>query len=105
MKKLLLSLVLVFGLTAPSFAATYYISPTGSDSNSGTVIGSPWLSPNHSLNCGDVIQASAGSYSAANFQNGKWGTVTCPGGNNVAWLQCATFDACKINSTTGTPPG
>jgi hypothetical protein len=25
--------------------------------------------------------------------------VTCPNKNNVAWLQCATFDGCKIDST------
>lgn len=80
--------------------ATYYISPSGSDSNSGTSSGSPWLTPNHALNCGDVLQAASGSYSAANFQSGKWGTVSCPAGNNVAWLACATFDACKISSSS-----
>lgn len=78
----------------------YYLSTTGSDSNSGTSPGSPWLSPNHAVNCGDTITAAPGNYSAANFYQGKWGTVTCPAANNVAWLQCATFDACKISATT-----
>ena len=77
---------------------TYYLSPNGSDSNSGLSTSLPWLTPDHPLNCGDVISAASGTYSAANFNTGKWGTVTCPAGNNVAWLQCATFDTCKIAS-------
>lgn len=81
----------------------YYISPTGSDSNNGTSASTPWLSPNHTVNCGATITAAAGTYSATNFQSGKWGTVAgCGTGNaaNVAWVTCATFDACKI-STSG----
>jgi hypothetical protein len=81
-------------------ASTYYLSPYGSDSNSGKSASAPWVSPNHSLNCGDVIVAAPGTnYSATNFYTGKWGNVSCPAGNNVAWLTCATFDACKINTT------
>jgi hypothetical protein len=86
---------------------TYYLSPTGNDSNSGTSSGSPWLTPNHPVNCGDVIIAAASSsYSAANFGSGKWGTVSnCGAANNAsaAALQCATFDACKIS--TGSSDG
>ena len=74
-----------------------YMATTGSDANPGTAA-SPWASPNHALNCGDVIIASAGTYSFSNFGNGKWGTVTCAAGNSVAWLVCATFDACKISA-------
>jgi hypothetical protein len=77
----------------------YYLSPTGSDSNNGLSAASPWLSPNHAINCGDTILAAPGTYSGSNFQNGKWGTVTCPAGNNVVWLKCASFDSCKINAT------
>ena len=73
----------------------FYISPTGSDSNNGTSSSTPWLTPNHAMACGSTITAAAGSYSAGNFQN--WGTVSCSAGNNVAWLTCATFDACKIS--------
>ena len=89
-------------LFASSFAkaSTYYLSPYGSDSNTGTSASASWISPNHSLNCGDVIVATAStSYSATNFYTGKWGTVNCPAGNNVAWLTCATFDGCKINTS------
>jgi hypothetical protein len=84
----------------PSSAATYFISPSGSDSNVGTSSSMPWLTPKHALNCGDTITAAPGTYSASNFTSGKWGTVTCPPSNNVAWLQCATFDTCKISSTS-----
>jgi hypothetical protein len=90
-----------FTITTPSSSGkTYYLSPGGSDSNNGLSTGSPWLSPNHSLNCGDTIIAASGTYSASNFNVGKWGTVNCPAGNNVAWLQCATFDTCKISSNS-----
>ena len=94
---------LLFCLFAQTFAhaSTYYLSPNGSDSNSGTSASASWLSPNHSLNCGDVIVAAAStSYSATNFYTGKWGTVTCAAGNSVAWLKCATFDACKISTNS-----
>jgi hypothetical protein len=95
-------LILVALLCAPpAWCASYFISPTGNDSNSGTSSGSPWLSPNHSVTCGDTITAATGSYSASNFTYGKWGTVTCSGGNNVAALVCATFDGCKISTSSG----
>jgi hypothetical protein len=81
-------------------AKTYHLSPTGNDSNSGISASAPWLSPNHPLNCGDLIVAEPSTgYSAANFYTGKWGKVSCPAKNKVAWLECATFDACKISTT------
>ena len=43
--------------------------------------------------------AEAGSYNNSNFVN-TFGTVSCPGGDNVAWLKCAKFDTCKIAATT-----
>ena len=92
----------IFG-SSLAHASTYYLAPYGSDSNSGTSASSPWVSPNHSLNCGDVIVAAAGTnYSAANFYTGKWGNVNCPAANNVAWLTCEKFDACKISTTANT---
>jgi hypothetical protein len=97
--RLLVFMIPLFCLLAPGLAhaSTYYLSPYGSDSNSGLSTSATWLSPNHPLNCGDVVVAVAStSYSATNFYTGKWGTVSCPAGNKVAWLKCATFDACKI---------
>jgi Chitobiase/beta-hexosaminidase C-terminal domain len=85
-----------FIVTSPP--ATYYLSPNGNDSNSGLSASSPWLSPNHPVNCGDVIVAASGTYFASNFVSGNWGTVTCLLGNNVAWLQCASFDSCRISA-------
>ena len=90
--------ILIMMLAVQLHATTYYLSPAGSDASVGTQT-APWLSPNHAINCGDVIVAAAGSYNSANFTSGKWGAVSCPGGNNVAWLQCAAFDGCKIAAT------
>jgi len=82
--------------------ASYYLSAGGSDVNDGLSPGAPWLSPNHAVNCGDVITAaSSAAYSNWNFYTGSWGTVSCPAGNNVAWLKCATFDTCKITGAAG----
>ena len=87
---------------ANSTGVTYYLAPRsagGSDTNSGLTASEPWLSPNHDVNCGDVIEAAASTdYDSADFGSGHWGTVTCPSKNNVAWLQCAAFDGCKISS-------
>ena len=86
-----------------AFGTTYYLAPAadgGNDYNNGLSYNSPWLSPNHSLYCGDVILARPSqSYNSNDFNSGHWGNVSCPSGNNVAWLQCATFDACKIWSS------
>lgn len=89
--------------TQASAGATYYLAPAsanGKDSNNGLSISTPWLSPKHALNCGDVIIALASTqYDSTNFNTGHWGTVSCPNGNNVAWLQCETFDGCKISTS------
>jgi hypothetical protein len=100
MRKLALAIFLST-LASPAQATTYYLATAaagGSDSNSGTSTNTPWLTPNHAVNCGDVILAAAGSYSATNFSYGNWGPVTCAAGNNVAWLKCVTFDACKFTA-------
>jgi hypothetical protein len=101
------------GTTAPNgiFVPlhTYYISPNGKDSNSGTSPTAPWLSPNHPVACGDVIIAAAGTYDSGNFANGgNFGTVSnCPstsggidskGGIYFANLICAgpDIESCNI---------
>jgi hypothetical protein len=81
---------------------TYYLSPTGSDSNSGLSASQPWLSPDHPVNCGDmIIAASSSAYNQQNFAHGKWGPVTCSPGAmaNVVWLKCEAFDTCKMTAT------
>lgn len=90
-----------FTITTSS-SKTYYLSPTGNDLNSGLTSSLPWLTPHHSVNCGDVIVAApSNAYVNTNFGWNMWGTVTCPSGTNVAWLKCAIFDACKISATEG----
>lgn len=91
------AVLLFFAFVFSAHATTYYLSPTGLDTNTGLSASTPWLTPKHAVNCGDTILASASTaYSYANFGRGSWGTVTCPSGNNVAWLKCVTFDACKV---------
>jgi len=84
------------------FANTYYLAPSslgGNDANNGQSIGRPWLTPKHNLYCGDVVIALASSaYNSESFNSGDWGNVSCSGNNNVAWLKCETFDACKVYS-------
>jgi hypothetical protein len=86
-------------------AVRYFISPTGSDSNNGTSAAAPWLSPNHPVHCGDTITAAAGTYSSANFANGKWGAVTnCLNpAPEFASLICGgpSVTSCVINDTAG----
>src|SRR5579862_9774073 len=97
-----LTLDRAFAGAALATGRTYYLAPSancGSDGRSVLSPQSPWLSPHHQLNCGDVIVAKAGLYSNANFYTGRWGKVNCPSGDNVAWLMCETFDACRINAT------
>ena len=87
----------------------YYISPTGNDGYSGTSPLRPWATPNHSVVCGDVIIAAAGSYNLNQFFSGKWGAVSnCPstsggidgaGGVEFAVLLCAgpNLGDCNVN--------
>ena len=103
----------------PPFTAlhTYYISPTGSDANNGTSAATPWLTPNHSVVCGDVIIAAPGAYSSANFDSYAKGSslygspVNCPsttggidgaGGIYFATIVCGGVyvGACTINAST-----
>jgi hypothetical protein len=88
---------------------TYYVSPTGSDSNNGLTAATPWATPNHTgLVCGDVIVAAAGTYTSS-FRS--WGAVSnCPsttggidgkGGIYFATLLCGGSDITSCASTTG----
>lgn len=106
---LLLSLFLVFA--KPAHATTcgpytitgtcHYAATTGSDSNGGMSTGSSWLTPNHSLNCDDMILFAIGNYPHGNFEH-TFGTVT-GSGHCVAFAACAAFDAC-YSIGTGVDP-
>jgi hypothetical protein len=102
--------------TSGSFVAlhTYYISPTGNDSNSGTSTATAWRTPKHNVVCGDVIIAAAGNYggSSSPFGSGNWGAVSsCPstaggidgtGGVYFATLLCAGpyVTSCPVSTTS-----
>ena len=47
---------------------TYYISPSGNDTNPGTSPSKAWASPRHNVVCGDVIIAAAGTYASSIFR-------------------------------------
>lgn len=99
------------GDTAFTALHTYYISPTGNDGLAGTSSGTAWATPNHAVNCGDVIIAAAGTYSSG---WSSWGTVSnCPstsggidgtGGVYFAVILCGGSDleACKMTLSGGT---
>lgn len=60
---LLLILAAVLGFSPSVFAATYYVSPSGSDANSGTSPGSPWAGLSYAgamVASGDEIVIQAG---------------------------------------------
>lgn len=73
----LLSIIIVlFNLSV--FGATYYLAPTGSDSNSGTIT-SPWFTLNKAwtvIKAGDIVYLRGGTYSYDSQQvlRGKNGT-------------------------------
>ena len=104
MRLRLILFLAAFLLVSPLQATTYYLATAadgGSNGNNGLAPETPWLSPAHALNCGDVIIATASTaYAASNFSYGNWGTVTCTEGNNVAWLKCETFLGCKITAAS-----
>jgi hypothetical protein len=102
--------------TNPTFTAlhTFFVSPTGSDSNPGTSAGAAWATPNHPVNCGDVIIAAAGTYSTGQL-SGQFGAVSnCPstsggidgtGGVFFAVLLCGGTDLGTTNGCSVTTTG
>jgi hypothetical protein len=98
------------------FMASATASPAGNDSNNGTSAATPWLTPNHSVVCGDVIIAAAGAYTTEFIHSGthstaNFGTVSnCPstsggidgaGGIWFATIVCAgpNLGACTANNS------
>ena len=55
------TLILFFAFAGNSFATTYYIAATGSDSNNGTSNTSPWLHAPGSYNCSIMARPSGSS--------------------------------------------
>jgi hypothetical protein len=102
----------------------HFMDPAGDDGCDGTtptVVSCPsgghgaWASPNHAMNCGDVIVAAKGTYAA---DLSVWGVVSnCPsttggidrtGGIHMAVLLCggidlSTTNGCNVNCATVSP--
>ena len=65
MRDLCCSLLLLFLLVSPAWSATYYISPTGNNSNPGTSQASPWRTFTVAVSrmvCGDTLLLLNGTY-------------------------------------------
>lgn len=70
MKRLLL--IPLFLISLISSAATYYVSPTGSDASGNGSIGSPWFTLNKawsSVTAGDIVYMRGGTYYYTSAQN------------------------------------
>ena len=94
--------------------AQYYVDPvSGNDGNAGT-FASPWKTPNHSVNCGDVLLVKPGTYNTSQLTY-TFGTVSnCPstsggidgtGGIYFAVLLCADLlTTCNaLSNQSGNP--
>src|SRR5438270_9698245 len=91
------ALTLTLFLRGNSTGNTYYVSPTGSDSNPCTQ-SSPCATPDYAFNnkaaAGDMVQVAAGTYSyTSNVNLTNSGTA-----GNYITLTCATRGACKIQT-------
>jgi hypothetical protein len=74
------------------WAATYYVGPKGSDSNSGLTKETPLLTLQAAENLtrpGDVVYALTGSYTAPNYDPAVL-DITTPGTAN-AWIRFAAY--------------
>ena len=110
MKQLIFIIFLLISLSLQG--ATYYVSTTGSNSNSGT-IGSPWLTWQYGFdqaNAGDIVYIRGGTYAmtgtlstqAVNFNNND-GTGTNLGiGYNVGLDESTSWTSSIVTKSQGT---
>lgn len=85
---------------------TYYMATAaegGSDSNNGTSVTTPWLTPNHAaLACGNQIIAQTGTYVSANLVVTT--APSCSGGNNAVIVACEITHECGGDMLGGNGP-
>lgn len=91
--KTLATLVLFALLSTQSWATTYYISPTGSNSNNGLTTGAPFLTFAYAINasrawCGDSLV----------LRNGTYGDGTSTGLLNIQSVVCTLGDELTIRA-------
>ncbi len=75
---------LLFFLSLNLFSETYYVSPTGSNSNTGSEA-SPWATPGYAskqIHGGDTLIIRSGEYILSEFWNDM---ITPPSGTPIAW--------------------
>ena len=85
-------LLIVCLLASPALSATYYISPTGSDANPGT-LAKPWLTFSYAIDparatCGDTLLLT----------NGTYGDGTSTGKISISKLICAAGNELTIRA-------
>ena len=107
-----LSLMLLVFAGARLFAATYYVSNTGSDSNPGSQ-SQPWSTVQKAANtmvAGDTVNIAAGTYGehvtiSTSGTSGSRITYNGPGTVNTFSVSGSyvTLSNLTVNSTTGTP--
>ncbi len=76
---------LLFFINVSTHATTYYVSPTGNNSNSGTAE-NPWATPGYAsrqIGAGDVLIIKGGTYSLSQFDAD---IITPPSGSSGAWI-------------------
>ncbi|MBC8183415.1 right-handed parallel beta-helix repeat-containing protein [candidate division KSB1 bacterium] len=81
----LFSVLVLFLFVLPIHATTYYVSPSGSNSNPGTAE-SPWATPGYAsrqLGAGDVLIIKGGTYSLSQFDAD---IITPSSGSSGAWI-------------------
>ena len=70
------------------YAATCYVSPTGSDTNPGTTISAPWQTVQHAFNsvqAGDTVEFRAGIYGATRTVAGTLQTSGTSNNNRITF--------------------
>jgi len=97
-----LSLILLLRGAGTGTGNTYFVSPSGSDSNPCSQ-SSPCATPDYAVNnkasAGDTVQVAAGTY---DYGSGAAGFTKSGAAGSYITVSCATRGVCKIqNSSTG----
>lgn len=77
---------------------TYFVSPTGSDTNAGTSSGQAWRTLQHAANqvgAGDTVQVLAGNYTGFDLR------TSGSAGNPISFLAQSGVTINQVNSVTG----
>ena len=104
-KKYLNILILFYSLSFPVFSSNYYVAPTGSNSNAGTIT-NPFLTITYAYTkavAGDIIYLRAGTYREAVALVSKSGTYNKPITLTAYNGENAILSGLDIKSLTWTP--